>query len=184
MKTKVIVSVLAVLFMMVMNACQRQDPKPKLNEKPVTYEGLMKAAIDANVNVEHATLTELNEIFIANGLRPYTEEQILQFKSELEKRGTNCNAYYLAAYLGDADGNGTLSGYDLVLISINYGVLGTYYDSYHGYRIYPTDPVTDYEIYKEGYMNYINNLFPGEYNWLDVHDRDVGSMAILGLLCP
>jgi len=52
MKTKVIVSVLAVLFMMVMNACQRQDPKPKLNEKPVTYEGLMKAAIDANVNVE------------------------------------------------------------------------------------------------------------------------------------
>ena len=44
----------------------------------------MKAAIDANVNAEHATLTELNEIFIANGLRP-TEEQILHLNLNLKR---------------------------------------------------------------------------------------------------
>lgn len=187
MKTRYLVSIslLGLLTMLFVVSCEKQDNPPKSTEN--SYEELYKKANESGIKIEHLTLSELNKIFIENGLEPYSEEYVSEYiQPYLESRGYNCNDYNFIAYCGDADHNGSLSGYDLVLIQQNYLVLGTEVSG-HGKAIYPTNPATDPDIYNQGLMSvpYLASL--GQYEepfMLDFHDKDAGAWAILGYACP
>ncbi len=67
------------------------------------------AKVEGELTVEQASLEEINAEMIANGLEPFTEEEVIEAQS---RAIWDCGSW---VFLGDWNNSGTLTTFDLVL---------------------------------------------------------------------